>query len=59
MTTEKDWVKVKTLWHAAPDALPLHRLGLQIRFWENEEPPLKGMILAGGMGAWAAYVTPL
>src|SRR3954470_5233642 len=22
-------------------------------------PPLKGMILAGGMGAWAAYITPL
>lgn len=22
-------------------------------------PPMKGMILAGGMGAWAAYVTPL
>lgn len=22
-------------------------------------PPLKGMILAGGMGAWAGYVTPL
>ncbi len=22
-------------------------------------PPLKGMLLAGGMGAWAAYVTPL
>ncbi|MBA3345679.1 MAG: flippase-like domain-containing protein [Gemmatimonadales bacterium] len=22
-------------------------------------PPLKGMILAGGMGAWAGYITPL
>jgi uncharacterized protein (TIRG00374 family) len=22
-------------------------------------PPLKGLILAGGMGAWAAYITPL
>src|SRR5919199_2978375 len=22
-------------------------------------PPLKGMILAGGMGAWAAFITPL
>ena len=23
------------------------------------KPPLKGMILAGGMGAWAGYITPL
>ena len=23
------------------------------------DPPLKGMILAGGMGAWAGYITPL
>jgi hypothetical protein len=23
------------------------------------KPPLKGLILAGGMGAWAAYITPL
>ena len=23
------------------------------------EPPLKGLILAGGMGAWAGYITPL
>jgi uncharacterized protein (TIRG00374 family) len=23
------------------------------------KPPIKGMILAGGMGAWAAYMTPL
>ncbi len=23
------------------------------------DPPLKGMVLAGGMGAWAAYLTPV
>jgi uncharacterized protein (TIRG00374 family) len=25
----------------------------------HPHPPLKGMILAGGMGAWAGYITPL
>ena len=35
-----------------------------IRLWvvareAYPNPPLKGMILAGGMSAWAAYVTPL
>ncbi len=25
----------------------------------HPNPPLKGMVLAGGMGAWAAYVTPM
>src|SRR3954464_2637709 len=25
----------------------------------SPNPPLKGSILAGGMGAWAAYITPL
>lgn len=39
-------------------------LGGGLRLWVlarevTPRPSLKGMILAGGMGAWAAYVTPL
>jgi uncharacterized protein (TIRG00374 family) len=39
-------------------------LGGGLRLWVvvrqvHPNPPLKGMILAGGMSAWAAYLTPL
>ncbi len=39
-------------------------LGGGLRLWIvarqiHPDPPLKGMILAGGMSAWAAYLTPL
>jgi len=39
-------------------------IGGGLRLWVvarhvHPHPPLKGMILAGGMGAWAAYITPL
>ncbi len=39
-------------------------IGGGLRLWvvareAYPDPPLKGMILAGGMSAWAAYVTPL
>jgi uncharacterized protein (TIRG00374 family) len=39
-------------------------IGGGVRLWVvareiHPNPPLKGMILAGGMGAWAAYLTPL
>lgn len=39
-------------------------LGGGLRLWVvarqvHPDPPLKGMILAGGMSAWAAYLTPL
>jgi uncharacterized protein (TIRG00374 family) len=39
-------------------------IGGGIRLWVvarhvYPRPPLKAMILAGGMGAWAAYITPL
>jgi len=39
-------------------------IGGGLRLWVvarevHPSPPLKGMILAGGMSAWAAYVTPL
>ena len=39
-------------------------IGGGLRIWVvarevHPNPPLKGMILAGGMGAWAAYMTPM
>ncbi len=39
-------------------------LGGGARLWVlareiHPDPPIKGMVLAGGMGAWAAYLTPL
>ena len=39
-------------------------IGGGLRLWvvapaRPPEPSLKGMILAGGMGAWAGYITPL
>jgi uncharacterized protein (TIRG00374 family) len=39
-------------------------LGGGLRLWVvarqvHPKPPMKGMILAGGMSAWAAYLTPL
>src|SRR6185295_8193655 len=39
-------------------------IGGGLRLWVvarhvHPHPPLKGMILAGGMGAWAGYITPL
>jgi uncharacterized protein (TIRG00374 family) len=39
-------------------------IGGGLRLWVvarhvHPNPPLKGMILAGGMGAWAGYITPL
>ena len=39
-------------------------IGGGLRLWVvarhvHPRPPLKGMILAGGMGAWAGYITPL
>lgn len=39
-------------------------IGGGLRFWVLSRavfpnPPLKGLLLAGGMGAWAAYITPL
>lgn len=39
-------------------------IGGGLRLWVvarqvHPKPPLKGMILAGGMSAWAAYLTPL
>lgn len=39
-------------------------IGGGLRLWVvarhiHPDPPLKGMILAGGMSAWAAYLTPL
>ena len=39
-------------------------IGGGLRLWVvarqvTPDPPLKGMILAGGMSAWAAYLTPL
>lgn len=39
-------------------------IGGGIRLWVvtreiHPKPPLRGMILAGGMGAWAAYITPV
>jgi uncharacterized protein (TIRG00374 family) len=39
-------------------------LGGGLRLWVlarhiYPDPPLKGLILAGGMGAWASYLTPL
>lgn len=40
VTTEKDWVKLAPLWKT-PEQLPaLYRLGLKIRFWEEEEARL-------------------
>jgi uncharacterized protein (TIRG00374 family) len=39
-------------------------LGGGARLWVlareiHQNPPFKGMVLAGGMGAWAAYLTPM
>src|SRR5437667_6241400 len=39
-------------------------IGGGLRLWViarhvHPRPPLKGLILAGGMGAWAGYITPL
>jgi glycosyltransferase 2 family protein len=39
-------------------------IGGGLRLWViarhvHPKPPLKGLILAGGMGAWAGYITPL
>lgn len=44
LTTEKDWVKLQSLWQASPIGVPLYRLRLCIRFWENEEHSLAALI---------------
>ena len=46
ITTEKDWVKLKPLWQANPGELPIYRLHLSIRFWENEEQALTRLLRA-------------
>jgi glycosyltransferase 2 family protein len=53
------------IWILAGVALAsLDWIGGGLRLWVvarhvYPNPPLKGMILAGGMGAWAGYITPL
>src|SRR5215204_6728544 len=57
--------RVKWGWVLAGMALAsLDWIGGGLRLWVvarhiYPHPPLKGLILAGGMGAWAGYITPL
>ena len=57
--------RVEWIWVLAGVALAsLDWVGGGLRLWVvarhiYPRPPLKGLILAGGMGAWAGYITPL
>ena len=57
--------RVQWVWVLAGLALAsLDWIGGGLRLWVVARhifpnPPLKGLILAGGMGAWAGYITPL
>ncbi|HEY5940722.1 MAG TPA: lysylphosphatidylglycerol synthase transmembrane domain-containing protein [Gemmatimonadales bacterium] len=57
--------QVKWIWVLVGLALAsLDWIGGGLRLWVVARhifphPPLKGLILAGGMGAWAGYITPL
>ncbi len=57
--------RIRWLWVLAGLGLAsLDWLGGGARFWVlareiHLRPPFKGMVLAGGMSAWAAYLTPL
>ena len=46
LTTEKDFVKLRRLLKEVPDAPPVWRISLDIRFWDGEEAPLFGLIAA-------------
>jgi uncharacterized protein (TIRG00374 family) len=57
--------RLKWIWVLAGLGLAsLDWIGGGLRLWVvarhiYPNPPLKGLILAGGMGAWAGYITPL
>src|SRR3954467_2400912 len=57
--------RVKWIWVLAGLGLAsMDWIGGGLRLWVvarhvYPRPPLKGLILAGGMGAWAGYITPL
>ena len=57
--------RVEWIWVLAGLGLAsLDWIGGGLRLWVvarhiYPKPPLKGMILAGGMGAWAGYITPV
>ena len=57
--------RVEWIWVLAGLGLAsLDWVGGGLRLWVvarhiHPRPPLKGLILAGGMGAWAGYITPL
>jgi glycosyltransferase 2 family protein len=52
--------QIRWLWVLAGLGLAsMDWLGGGLRLWVLPNPSFKGLVLAGGMGAWAAYLTPL